>query len=174
MITVIGVSAVPGVNFYKDNIMYEIRFIFRLLISLFLLFIIVVPDVLAHSGRTDSYGCHTCRTNCSSWGLSYGEYHCHQAKSLPQPEEPIHSKYGEGGTGYTNPAPEYKKTNSNIIPINNINLNSNANSSSLNDNYNVNTFDDTNNFDVVDGFVSFITIALVVGGVYLGYKMIKK
>src|SRR3989344_4784217 len=62
----------------------------------------------AHPGRTDSYGCHTCRTNCSSWGLSYGEYHCHRAKSLPQPEAPIKSHYGPEGSGYTEPAPEYE------------------------------------------------------------------
>lgn len=33
--------------------------------------------VLAHPGRTDSSGGHTCRTNCESWGLEYGEYHYH-------------------------------------------------------------------------------------------------
>lgn len=33
--------------------------------------------VEAHPGRTDSNGCHTCRTNCAKWGLSYGQYHCH-------------------------------------------------------------------------------------------------
>ncbi len=33
--------------------------------------------VKAHPGRTDSNGCHTCRTNCDKWGLSTGEYHCH-------------------------------------------------------------------------------------------------
>ena len=33
--------------------------------------------VEAHPGRTDSNGCHTCRTNCDKWGLSYGHYHCH-------------------------------------------------------------------------------------------------
>ena len=61
--------------------------------------------VYAHPGRTDSAGCHTCRTNCSSWGLSYGEYHCHQSKGIPQPEYPIHSRLGS--PGYTEPAPEY-------------------------------------------------------------------
>ena len=66
-------------------------------------------SVQAHPGRTDSSGCHTCRTNCSSWGLSSGEYHCHRAKTTaPQPKEPIKSKFGENGTGYTQPAPEYK------------------------------------------------------------------
>lgn len=77
----------------------------------------------AHPGRTDSYGCHTCRTNCPNWGLSYGDYHCHNAKALPQPEEPIHSRYGGGGTGYTVPAPEYKNPTNNIpsITLNNKN-----------------------------------------------------
>lgn len=70
---------------------------------------ILAPVVsFAHPGRTDSSGCHTCRTNCASWGLSTGEYHCHNAKALPQPIEPIKSTYGENGTGYTTPAPEYK------------------------------------------------------------------
>lgn len=32
---------------------------------------------IGHPGRTDRYGCHTCRTNCPSWGLEYGQYHCH-------------------------------------------------------------------------------------------------
>ncbi len=33
--------------------------------------------VYAHPGRTDKYGCHTCKTKCEKWGYSYGEYHCH-------------------------------------------------------------------------------------------------
>ncbi|PKN81930.1 MAG: hypothetical protein CVU47_04965 [Chloroflexi bacterium HGW-Chloroflexi-9] len=39
----------------------------------------------AHPGNTDSSGCHTCRTNCPKWGLSYGQYHCHNAPSTPRP-----------------------------------------------------------------------------------------
>ena len=35
----------------------------------------------AHPGRTDGNGCHTCRTNCEKWGLSNGEYHCHNGRS---------------------------------------------------------------------------------------------
>lgn len=79
----------------------------------------IIPSIgFAHPGRTDSSGCHTCRTNCSNWGLSTGEYHCHNAKALPQPKEPIKSTYGEQGTGYTKPAPEYKtpKTIQKITP----------------------------------------------------------
>lgn len=64
--------------------------------------------VFAHPGRTDSFGCHTCRTNCPKWGLSYGEYHCHRSKGLLQPKEPIKSHLGKGETGYTEAAPEYK------------------------------------------------------------------
>jgi len=83
---------------------------------------------LAHPGRTDSYGCHTCRTNCASWGLNTGEYHCHNAKALPQPEEPIKSHYGAGGTGYTEPAPEYEKP---TPTENNINSNNNVNAAAI-------------------------------------------
>lgn len=45
---------------------------------LYLAILLVLPiSVFAHPGRTDVNGCHTCRTNCKSWGLEYGEYHCH-------------------------------------------------------------------------------------------------
>ena len=40
----------------------------------------------AHPGNTDYLGCHTCRTNCQSWGLYYGEYHCHEPKYYSPPE----------------------------------------------------------------------------------------
>lgn len=52
---------------------------------LFLFFaLLVLPNLTnAHPGNTDSSGCHTCRTNCPSWGLSYGEYHCSGGVSAP-------------------------------------------------------------------------------------------
>lgn len=77
---------------------------------LILSMVAMIPSaVWAHPGRTDSYGCHTCRTNCTKWGLDYGEYHCHRAKALPQPLEPIKSHKSTTSTnGYTTPAPEYK------------------------------------------------------------------
>lgn len=59
----------------------------------------------AHPGRTDSSGCHTCRTNCPNWGLSYGEYHCHRSKGVSQPKEPVRSIRDQQ---ITIPAPEYK------------------------------------------------------------------
>ncbi len=80
----------------------------RHVVAITILLVSIVPvAAYAHPGRTDSSGCHTCRTNCSNWGLSTGEYHCHRAKAVPQPEAPIKSTFGEGGTGYTSPAPEY-------------------------------------------------------------------
>lgn len=47
--------------------------------GLIMIMIVVLSPlyVEAHPGRTDSNGCHTCRTNCAKWGLSYGQYHCH-------------------------------------------------------------------------------------------------
>lgn len=76
-----------------------------IILSIFLFLSPVIS--FAHSGRTDSSGCHTCRTNCAKWGLSTGEYHCHNSKGVPQPIEPIKSHFDESG-GYTTPAPEYK------------------------------------------------------------------
>lgn len=80
------------------------KIIFSVIVS-----ILINPSVsLAHPGRTDAYGCHTCRTNCSSWGLSAGEYHCHRSKGITHPIEPIRSIRNENGVGKTVPAPEYK------------------------------------------------------------------
>ncbi|MDP3661618.1 MAG: YHYH domain-containing protein [bacterium] len=72
--------------------------------------VFLLPSIVfAHPGRTDAYGCHTCKTNCPKWGLSYSEYHCHNSKGLPQPSEPIKSHKTDSGVGYTTPAPEYKQ-----------------------------------------------------------------
>ncbi len=46
-----------------------------------MLFFAGIMPVMAHPGRTNSSGCHVCRTNCASWGLSNGEYHCHNGSS---------------------------------------------------------------------------------------------
>ncbi len=85
----------------------KIKILLAIIVILGGLFL-VFTSLFAHPGNTDSYGCHTCRTNCPSWGLSYGEYHCHQSKGLIQPEEPIKSHYDPDG-GTTKPAPEYKE-----------------------------------------------------------------
>lgn len=51
-----------------------------LLLAIFLFYPV---STKAHPGRTDSSGCHTCRTNCANWGLNTGEYHCHNESSTP-------------------------------------------------------------------------------------------
>ena len=48
-----------------------------------LLILLAAPTAVAHPGNTDSSGGHTCRTNCPSWGYSYGEYHYHGRAVLP-------------------------------------------------------------------------------------------
>ena len=61
------------------------------------IFFSLVFSVSAHSGRTDSKGCHTCKTNCPSYGLSYGEYHCdHNSKYTPETISTNDSDFGWG------------------------------------------------------------------------------
>lgn len=82
--------------------MKDIKVFFTIFILFFSLGIFSAAS--AHPGRTDSVGCHTCRTNCPSWGLGYNEYHCHRSKGLPQPTAPVRSSQD----GYTVPAPDYE------------------------------------------------------------------
>ncbi len=55
--------------------------LFLMLAVMFVLMVFQAFPGLAHPGRTDSSGCHTCRTNCPSWGLAYDQYHCHGGSS---------------------------------------------------------------------------------------------
>ncbi len=54
---------------------------FLMILVLGSMFLLVPSEVVAHPGRTDSNGCHYCRTNCAKWGLRTGEYHCHNSGS---------------------------------------------------------------------------------------------
>lgn len=56
------------------------------LVAVFLFGMAPNANLEAHSGRTDSNGGHTCRTNCASYGLSTGEYHYHNSGSAPAPK----------------------------------------------------------------------------------------
>ncbi len=47
----------------------------RLLLAVLIL--MLISEVYGHPGRTNSEGCHTCKTSCEQYGLQYGEYHCH-------------------------------------------------------------------------------------------------
>lgn len=67
--------------------------IFGLVIAFYLL--LPTTKTQAHPGNTDSSGGHTCRTNCTSWGLEYGQYHFHNRTSYPSFSYP----------SYTPPAP---------------------------------------------------------------------
>ncbi len=51
---------------------FVVKFVF-----LFILLILFPRVVDAHPGRTDSNGCHYCRTNCDSWGVAWNVKHCH-------------------------------------------------------------------------------------------------
>ena len=53
----------------------------NILFLVLLLNVFVPLDVFAHPGRLNSSGCHTCKTNCASWGLSDYEYHCHNGNT---------------------------------------------------------------------------------------------
>jgi hypothetical protein len=54
-------------------------------------------DVSAHPGGTDINGGHSCWTDCSSWGLNYGEYHYHDGGYI---EPDYYTQGGENGTEY--------------------------------------------------------------------------
>lgn len=53
----------------------------RIFLPLFMsCLLLLVPTLTsAHPGRTDANGGHTCKTNCSKWGLETGEYHYHNS-----------------------------------------------------------------------------------------------
>lgn len=52
-----------------------------ILLTFFWIFLLIPSNVMAHPGRTDSNGCHYCRTNCAKWGLTNNQYHCHNGGS---------------------------------------------------------------------------------------------
>ena len=51
-----------------------------MILKIGLIITLLLPQLcFAHPGNTDSSGCHTCKTNCGKYGLSYGQYHCHRS-----------------------------------------------------------------------------------------------
>lgn len=76
---------------------------FRILFSLSIVIALTISlDVYAHPGRTDSSGCHTCRTNCENWGLSYGEYHCHNGSSSNSTRSSSGSNSSSNSSNFSN------------------------------------------------------------------------
>ena len=53
----------------------------RLMLSLFMV-LLFPPLIFAHPGRTDSNGCHVCRSNCAKWDVEKGVKHCHQKNDI--------------------------------------------------------------------------------------------
>lgn len=66
-----------------------------LIIILTLLLLFSSKNVYAHPGRTNAQGCHTCKTNCSSWGLSNGEYHCHSGNTYKNSKDQTFNSKGQ-------------------------------------------------------------------------------
>jgi len=64
-----------------------------------------VKIVYAHPGNTDSSGGHTCRTNCESWGYSYGEYHYHGGGYYEEPD--YYDQGAEEGSEHVNKNSDY-------------------------------------------------------------------
>ncbi len=96
--------------------------------------------VEAHPGRTDSNGCHTCRTNCAKWGLSYGQYHCHGKTNSSN------SNSNSSSSSNTNKTPTTKVLDSNknikSISIDNTNI-------EVKDTMEYNTYSKVNNIDII-------------------------
>ena len=76
-------------------------------------------NTFAHPGRTDSNGCHYCRTNCARWGLNQDEYHCHSGNTYTNSLGQVFNADGsminssskvESNNQITNNTPTIKKT----------------------------------------------------------------
>lgn len=90
----------------------------RLLILCITICLFFPINVQAHPGRTDSKGCHTCKTNCEKWGLSYGEYHCHNGGSTSSSTSKKNSSSSTNNkTTSTTKKPQSKSSNKNISSI---------------------------------------------------------
>ena len=76
-----------------------------ILVSSLFLWSVVAVAALAHPGRTNSLGCHSCRTNCTRWGLVTGQYHCRSSSLSRRPPSPAHPTLLPN----TSPAPKCKQ-----------------------------------------------------------------
>ena len=95
------------------------------LLTIIAVIVLIPTKVLAHPGRLDSSGCHTCRTNCPSWGLEYEEYHCHSGNTYTNSKVEV---YNEKGVLLNN------NTSSNNESNNNDSNNTSSNNKSDNNN----------------------------------------
>jgi len=132
-----------------------------LLIGLFVS-MLFIPDVYAHPGRTDSDGCHTCKTNCSKWGLEDGEYHCHNGNTYTNKKGQTFNSDGTeiiDANNNSNSKNESDVSNNNSDVINDItNNNSSNNTTSSNSNTNKNEPSKNENKKSSDNTIKTITI----------------
>jgi hypothetical protein len=91
----------------KQRVCYHFYRMNKLLLLFCIFFLTTVSTVEAHPGRTDGSGGHTCRTNCESWGLGYGEYHYHGGGAS--------SSGGSSGGSYVAPVQESVQTQEVVI-----------------------------------------------------------
>lgn len=91
-----------------------------------ILLITMMPTlVFAHPGRTDSSGCHYCRTNCAKYGLSNGEYHCHNGSSSSNDSSNI-APDNDSNSSYNTITNNDSNSNSNTTTNNGSNNSSNT------------------------------------------------
>lgn len=89
---------------------------FKLICVVLLCFLLITPNkVEAHPGRTDANGCHYCRTNCAKWGLSDGQYHCHNGGGYNSSSSNSYNSTSSSGStspsNYSQPAPPKSSDN---------------------------------------------------------------
>lgn len=72
----------------------------KIVFMLFLIMLLLNVKVYAHPGNTDSNGCHTCKKNCSSWGLYDGQYHCHNNTNNSNNNSSSNSNINNSSTTY--------------------------------------------------------------------------
>lgn len=78
----------------------------RFLILIVILLATSRPEpALAHPGRTDSEGCHVCRTNCDKYGVPWNERHCHGGGSAPSPTPSVAENTSPTSPPQTDSAP---------------------------------------------------------------------
>lgn len=105
-----------------------------------IMFFISPSMVFAHPGRTDSNGCHTCKTNCPSWGLNYNEYHCHNGNTYSNSKGQVFNSNGvliSDSSSNNNDNIIYQKSNNTnikslLVDGNNINISEKMNFSTSN------------------------------------------
>lgn len=82
----------------------------KIIIKVIVISLLFLPNnVFAHPGRTDSSGCHKCNgnnTNCSQWGLTDGEYHCHNGNTYSNYKGEMYDSSGTLISGVTQTQPE--------------------------------------------------------------------